>query len=235
MIENIKRIGLFMIVAQTFIHFAAGKQYEKYMKIIAGVIVLLLFVRPFSSPGMDFEVQWQLEMEHLTEQMKEQTGIWEQTMPDMDHGTERRIVGQFEKEIQEKLNREVALENFTITDVKVEWEGGDEKGSVEAWEKTIGGIVITLKQTVQEDQDLEKGNHVDPVTIESIHVETGGRKGGQEWRNNETNPEDSQRKNGGEAKQETDRDMETAEYCRMFAEALGIEETQVEVNYSGGK
>ena len=231
MIENIKRIGLFMIVAQTFIHFAAGKQYEKYMKIIAGVIVLLLFVRPFSSPGMDFEVQWQLEMERLTEQMKEQTDIWEQVKPDMDHGTERRLVEQFKEEIQERLNSKVVLEDFIIADVTVEWKGGDEKGSVEAWEKTIGSIVITLKQTAQEDQDVEKGNHVDPVTIESIHVE----KGGQEWRNSETNPEHSQRKNGGEAKQETDQDMETAEYCRMFAEALGIKETQVEVNYSGGK
>ena len=47
MIEHIKQIGLFMIVTQTFIHVAAGKQYEKYVKIIAGVIVLLLFVRPF--------------------------------------------------------------------------------------------------------------------------------------------------------------------------------------------
>ena len=166
MIENIKRIGLFMIVAQTFIHFAAGKQYEKYMKIIAGVIVLLLFVRPFSSPGMDFEIQWQLEMERLTEQMKEQTDIWEQVKPDMDHGTERRLVEQFEEEIQERLNSEVVLEDFIIADVTVEWKGGDEKGSVEAWEKTIGSIVITLKQTAQEDQDVEKGNHVDPVTIE---------------------------------------------------------------------
>ena len=42
MIEHIKQIGLFMIVTQTFIHVAAGKQYEKYVKIIAGVIVLLL-------------------------------------------------------------------------------------------------------------------------------------------------------------------------------------------------
>ena len=57
--RTIKQIGLFMIVTQTFIHVAAGKQYEKYVKIIAGVIVLLLFVRPFSSSEGDIIEQWQ--------------------------------------------------------------------------------------------------------------------------------------------------------------------------------
>ena len=58
MIENIKRIGLFMIVAQTVIHFAAGQQYEKYMRIVAGVIVLLLFITPFSSYRGNAAEEW---------------------------------------------------------------------------------------------------------------------------------------------------------------------------------
>lgn len=235
MIENIKRIGLFMIAAQTFIHFVAGKQYEKYMKIIAGVIVLLLFVRPFSSSGTDFGEQWQQEMDRLTEQMKGQAAVWEQSMPDMDHGTERRIARQFEEEIKERLNREVSLENCLIADVTVKWEEGTGKGSGGVREKTVGSIVITLQQTTQREKDAEKGNSVEPVIIESIHVETGGQKGEQEWRNGETDPEDSQWENSYEAGQEADRAKETEKYCRMFAEALGIEETRVEVNYSGGK
>ena len=76
MIEHIKQIGLFMIVTQTFIHVAAGKQYEKYVKIIAGVIVLLLFVRPFSSSEGDIIEQWQEEMERMTSEMEQRSGTW---------------------------------------------------------------------------------------------------------------------------------------------------------------
>ena len=47
MLQTIREIGIFMIVAQAIVHFAPGKQYEKYVKSISGVIVLLLFLKPF--------------------------------------------------------------------------------------------------------------------------------------------------------------------------------------------
>ena len=47
MLKNIREIGIFMIAAQTVIHFAPGRQYEKYIKSVSGIIILLLFLRPF--------------------------------------------------------------------------------------------------------------------------------------------------------------------------------------------
>ena len=91
MIENIKRIGLFMIVAQTVIHFAAGQQYEKYMRIVAGVIVLLLFITPFSSYRGNAAEEWQKELEQITEKMESYGNLWPEKMPDMDYGSERSI------------------------------------------------------------------------------------------------------------------------------------------------
>lgn len=239
MIENIKRIGLFMIVAQTLIHFAAGKQYEKYMKIIAGVIVVLLFVRPFSSHGMDFTEQWQREMERLTEQMEEQNSVWKQSMTDLDYGTESKIIGQFEEEIKERLSREVPLDNYFITDVAIKWESRGEKEAQEVWEKNIESIVITLQQEAHEDQKSEKRNAVDPVFIERIQVEAGleteGLKGEAEWQIGETDSEESQRVSGDETEQEISPDKAAGKYRRRFAEVLKIEETQVEVVYGGGR
>ena len=100
MIEHIKQIGLFMIVTQTFIHVAAGKQYEKYVKIIAGVIVLLLFVRPFSSSEGDIIEQWQEEMERMTREMEQRSGTWQEELPAADYGMEKRVKQQLEEEIK---------------------------------------------------------------------------------------------------------------------------------------
>ena len=235
MIENIKRIGLFMIVAQTFIHFAAGRQYEKYMKIIAGVIVLLLFAQPFVSRNMDFIQQWQLEMNRMTEQIEQQNRTWKQNMPDMDHGTESDIIRRFEEEIKTKLNREVHMENCLVTDVVIKWENGDQSGVWDEWEKTIGSVRVILLKTAQEDAELRKGSDVDSVFIEKIQVDVLSEK--EEDKDAEGAPDGEMhlKDDRTEKMHGTYREKETGEYRRMFAEVLGIEEEQVEVIYGGGR
>ena len=33
-IELVKRVGIFVIIGQTILHFGIGKEYEKYMKLV---------------------------------------------------------------------------------------------------------------------------------------------------------------------------------------------------------
>ena len=40
MLKNIREIGIFMIAAQTVIHFAPGRQYEKYIKSVSGLSLI---------------------------------------------------------------------------------------------------------------------------------------------------------------------------------------------------
>ena len=76
--ENIRQIGIFMIVAQTVIHFAAGQKYEKYLKIIAGVIILLQFISPFMSSSGDILARCQEEMRIAAEQAERQSSMWQE-------------------------------------------------------------------------------------------------------------------------------------------------------------
>ena len=46
MLDTIREIGIFMIAAQAVVHFAPGRQYEKYIKSVSGIIILLLFLQP---------------------------------------------------------------------------------------------------------------------------------------------------------------------------------------------
>ncbi len=213
MIENIKRIGLFMIVAQTVIHFAAGQQYEKYMRIVAGVIVLLLFITPFSSYRGNAAEEWQKELEQITEKMESYGNLWPEKMPDMDYGSERSMMRQLESEVKRKLIDGTDLAEYEITDVAIEWEGVEGRsGSVQ--DMLVGGIRITLWPTAEyEDITADKETEI-PIVIERIQI---GKQPGTD---------EPETENAEQIRQ-------LQEYRGIFAEILGIDEEKVEVIYDG--
>lgn len=45
--EMIKRLGVFTIIAQTMIHFCPNTQYEKYIKVLIGIMSVTIVVTPF--------------------------------------------------------------------------------------------------------------------------------------------------------------------------------------------
>lgn len=47
-IEELCRIGAFMIVAQTIVHFRPKNTYEKYLKMLINIIVLVMLVNLLS-------------------------------------------------------------------------------------------------------------------------------------------------------------------------------------------
>lgn len=131
MLQTIREIGIFMIVAQAIVHFAPGKQYEKYVKSISGVIILLLFLKPFVEMAGG---QWQ-SPSAVFERLQESVG-----MPDFpavsavttENTVEDAVVRQMEEEIAERLNRELAGDPCLVKQVELtllteaEHSGGEE-------------------------------------------------------------------------------------------------------------
>ncbi len=93
MLENIRRIGIFMIAAQAVIHFSPGRQYEKYIKVISSVIILFLFMRPFLSMQGELEVEWQTGMEKIVQEY-EGENLWNP-----------QTAGIHDKTIEQKIGR----------------------------------------------------------------------------------------------------------------------------------
>lgn len=218
MIENIKRIGLFMIVAQTFIHFAAGQQYEKYIKIITGIIILLLFITPFSSSFEKVTDQWQEEMDQITEQIERHNNTWQNKLSTMDLGTEKRTMRQLEIEIKGKLNREMPLEGWQVADVTIDWSESTEDIVDGNQELDVQCITITLSQAVRNEGGPEREDTDGLIVIEEIKTGTQSGSVGQN-----SGPDDSVEQN----------EEQMAQYRSTFAGILGIEEEKVEVVYSG--
>ena len=49
MLREIGRVAVFIICAQTLLHFRAKESYEKYIKLLISMMVLMLFLKPFFS------------------------------------------------------------------------------------------------------------------------------------------------------------------------------------------
>ena len=70
-LDFMKGIGIFILCAQSFMHFAAGKTYEKYVKLLIGVMILAQFIVPVRALflGSENAQMWD-EIEHFREEME---------------------------------------------------------------------------------------------------------------------------------------------------------------------
>lgn len=214
MVENIRRIGIFMIVAQTVMHFAAGKQYEKYMKVITGVIILLMFVGPFVDSSGSIAANWQEEAGRLERQLEE--NMW-QEMPYAANPLETVALSQIEEEVRGRLNDAIPDNDCRVTNVSIDLEraeGASDAGTGSGERNWVFRCVkVTLESNWEGGAAEERGGGM--IRIDEITVEHEPRE--------ETEQED--RVNEHSAKMR--------EYQHIFAQTLGIADDRVEVIYRG--
>ena len=216
MVENIRRIGIFMIAAQTVMHFAAGKQYEKYMKIVTGVIVLLLFISPFTASSGNLGADWQTEIERMERQM--QSDI-QRDIPYTVDSVETVALRQIEQEIRVRLNDAIADENCRVTDVVIDLEETDGNSDEGVGQKVRNWAFRCVKVTLQgkDTFEISYGSEDRAIRIEEVRIGQGTE-------------DEIQR----QEKQDLDQDVKMQEYQQIFAQTLGITSDRVEVIYRGG-
>lgn len=224
MLENIRRIGIFMIVAQTVMHFAAGKQYEKYMKMIAGVIVLLQFISPFMSSAGDITDRWREEAEKMWEQTERLSSDW-QSEAYAGNYAETVALRQIEREVKTRLNemiedRECCIETVSIDLQEIDQNVGFETDAGEdGWEFLCIRITLRKQQNKENEmQDKDQIGRIEEIQIEDIAIDDMGKSSSEyeEW-------------------QDSAYDMTVEEYRRLFAKTLGITADRVEVSFYGGE
>ncbi len=118
MLHMIGRIGIFMIAAQAMVHFAPGVQYEKYVKSVAGIIVLVLFLKPF----LQFFGAQPEEPQAVLERFEELADMPELTMEEPEDGVGTEVVRRMEEEVRELLNRGMEGEDYRVSGVSIRFE-----------------------------------------------------------------------------------------------------------------
>ena len=115
MLDTIREIGVFMIAAQAVVHFAPGRQYEKYIKSVSGIIVLILFLKPvLRLAGAAWE-----EPQVLLEQWVDLTDMPDVSVNVQADGVAEEVASRMERELTERLNRELTGDAYFVSRVSI--------------------------------------------------------------------------------------------------------------------
>lgn len=175
-VENIRRVGIFMIVAQVVIHLAPGKQYEKYIKLIAGVIILVQLISPFYQISTECWDKWVIQ------------GVWNiadgegnlgEIMEEKEASRNQVLLQNIESEIKSKLNNQGICEGYYVksvelvlknaqTEMQIQLSGEDFQSNWE-FQKII--VVLQEKNTGEvgnAEKTEQEAYSVEPVQIAPV-------------------------------------------------------------------
>lgn len=119
----VQKLGIFIILSQTLLHFRPNEEYEKYIKILCNIIILSMFIVPVlglfqKDISNEFEVQvkaYQKKMEQIEAPVEKQL-----------EATGKEMNDRIREEIKSRLNK-MEIKNYKITDVML--NGMDQSGS----------------------------------------------------------------------------------------------------------
>lgn len=123
-LDFMKSMGIFILCAQSFLHFTAGKVYEKYVKLLIGVMILAQFVVPVRALFLGRENAWmweeierfQAELEDIMEKAgQDAAASMEQDMQEAGTGREKAAL---EAEIKERLAETAGSHGVSVEEVE---------------------------------------------------------------------------------------------------------------------
>jgi len=161
-LNTICRIGIFMICAQAIIHFRPGKAYEKYLKMLVGVMVLVQIFSPLmellSAEGQEniaARVIW------FEQQMNESTAQAAESAFEYNDILNRMTLEEIKFRLEEAALEEEALKEAALEEPVLE-EIDREKADMDAMHTPEGS------EAVGDDTSGEAGRiaPVDKITVE---------------------------------------------------------------------
>ncbi len=174
-----KSMGIFIICAQSFMYFTAGKTYEKYVKLLIGVMILAQFIVPVRAVflGGDNAPVWadirRFQRELETAMQEAGTGIGGGMETGGANGTgagaetEKKAL---EAEIKERLANAAVSYGMSVEEVEL----------VEDASKIV--VVVRRKGDGRQENAKTEGGQMESGTIKVEKI-TVGQKTGQdiEW------------------------------------------------------
>ncbi|MCM1145962.1 MAG: stage III sporulation protein AF [Clostridium sp.] len=232
-VELIKKIGIFMIAAQAVVHFAPGLKYEKYIRMIVGVMILLQFLAPVyrmmertvSEKEGWYEQLFSMEGEIIADKqaediLKRMEGV---------HVTADSVIEQMEDEIKSKLNNEIEAENYRVINVKLTMRDKKNQSGDEREQYELEGVHVAVRRTYRTDEKESQDNMNQPDTIEKVQIQKIDvaleRQSGQAQADEMTDPDE-------EAALD-ERGKKERELKQRFCRILGMDEKYMEVSVYG--
>ena len=102
MVSPIKDICIFMITVQAVMYFAPGGSYEKYIKILIGILMILRITEPVLGFFMDGEAKMEIQRRAMALQEELKVREWEVEL----EGQRLEVYSSIEEELKEELEKE---------------------------------------------------------------------------------------------------------------------------------
>lgn len=145
LLDTIRRVGIFIICAQTLIHFRPNESYEKYMKLLVSVMVLVQLVLPIAA------ILQGKEALALEESVKQYEAEMQKSMEDISITS---------------VMAEEKMEILTMEEIKTRLN--NENAESEGEEKQTEG-----PEGLAEDAEEAESSKVENVNIEVGRIEVG--------------------------------------------------------------
>lgn len=127
----VQNIAYYMIFMTVVLSLLPAKQYEKYVRFFAGIILILLVIKPFLG-GLRLEE----EISHFYQEfsLKQDTAELEQKILGVEQQQKKMILAQYEAAVREDIRQMAGSSGFSVRELDVsvcEDEGEDGFGKVE--------------------------------------------------------------------------------------------------------
>ena len=212
--QIIRQIGIFMICAQTILHFKPSAQYEKYLKLLISVMVLLQILFPVlrlvSSGSSE---QFLEEMQQVGREMSRQM----EQLEIENNIEEEAVVSRTKLKIKTRLNKIAYLQGMEVVEVRLDTETASQRLQCYVREKETL-LQETAGDLIQEIRLPEILVEI-PVIPEAVPEQPEERALEQ--------PDGTARGNFRE--ETTERIDKLQVLCKAFSEELGIMEEKIEV------
>lgn len=175
LLDLMKRLAVFMIIAQTILHFRPNKSYEKYLKMLIGIMMLAIFIVPMTELFRQDSVK---EYERLLEGYEKNIDKMYETSNFQINLQEEAYLYTMQEEIKDRFNIVSKEYGYEVKNVDFVGISGISEEGIENASQGESYVQVTLKEqsdeisTVQVDKiklNDSKSENVSAVISEEFN------------------------------------------------------------------
>ena len=220
--EWIRNITYYLIFITVVENLLPNKKYEKYVKFFAGMVLILLVLKPVTGGlRLDDKLAYSFEAISLKKEAGELTG----KVSKMEESRLKRMISGYEKAVGTDLETMAHTAGYSCKETSAEInsdQSSDRFGHV----VKVSLVLTSGKEEMQAEEAASVGSKMDPVKkVEEIkNIKITGKETDQSA---EIKPEDGK-------KEEQKENSSLSGLRRRIAEYYGLEEQDIEIQMEDG-
>lgn len=228
----IRNITYYLIFMTAVVNLLPNKKYEKYFRLFAGMVLILLVLKPFTG-GLRLDDKLAYAFESIS--FQQEASQLKLQLSHMEGKRLESVIGQYEEAVENDLKTMVASSGHVCKKANVVIDG-DVKDSSFGRVVSISLVVARAKPETVKDQGKMKT--VEPIkSVEPVKVDLGEMESGNKSEENKSEENKSEgNKSAGEGyDRRIEENSAMAGLRRRISEYYNLEEQNIEIQMEDGE